>query len=1104
MKYTFIIFLFSTFLAFSEDTQEWKTLGVYANAKESYKLLVLGNNNVDLDIKLSLDNSEISIQNGPEKKGFNEYIILNPQKKLNSYKLEYRATKTTLYQPHVEVISEKLISGNELVYYQMLNYISQIWFSKPENYKSSARNTCNELLTNESYYIHFAETLSFCGQLFVVLEDNDLLLEFIEKYDEPESENKFISYKIQEYKALVYASLNQFELAMIEFKELLMQLDKDKYLNDTWLLKKELVRGNLGLYKSIFSFHENLTIEGFDEINTAIENSLIKGDYQTIAKLFQSLATYYTFVDRKEEALAALDVAIDYQNKSNSDEYLSNIHNQIGVIYFQLNQLSKAQYHYRKTLELIDNEFDSNKIKINLARTYLISGDNKKALRYYTNSLNYFLKTKSKYLIAYLYNKLGIIERLNHSFSAAIELHLKSISAYKSISNVRLIESINELGFDYYSKGEYKRAQKIASSALIISGFQQIEHKESKSIHPSIKNLINVQNFKITNDKFQFLMKFSLEELNIINKEISFIDRKNTTTQELISQFLLIKSCFQEASNVIELKNEIADLAQFKVFNQLPLNYQLGIYELQLDFENKNHNLENIHIIANNALEKINGVRSKFDVSGLALYWSNQAKIIMDKYVNILVEHEQYSKIFNLLEKYYAINLREKRHNSTLENVKQKSIKLQKALQHYLKLERESQLLKDEELQKNADEAKEHLLALKKDGENQLPTIKLNYLSLKNVQKQLSKNELFLRYYVNSENSFVYIVDKYSYEIKTLPNKRDLEKLVSRYLEGIKSKRFIEITKQNSVFKKIMPYEKIYSHAYNKLIIVPDGVLNLMPFSSLNISQNTNEYQALTTEANVERIYSASDYFSIIDIPPKQTTISIFANPDFLKNNKNPKIQSYLSSDNKLWEFSPLPYTQLESEYIQNIFGNKIVNIFSGKKATNKNFLSELNRKSTIIHIATHGFFNNEDLENVGIATSVINENNELSEGILTMREILFNLFESNLAVISGCETTLGKQINGEGFNSLSRGLLSQGVGAVIGTIWSISDRATPLFMKEFYTNLKALNGNVSKALNLSKKNFATLSKFRRYRHPYYWAGFVLTSSNKKLSEKIF
>jgi CHAT domain-containing protein len=120
------------------------------------------------------------------------------------------------------------------------------------------------------------------------------------------------------------------------------------------------------------------------------------------------------------------------------------------------------------------------------------------------------------------------------------------------------------------------------------------------------------------------------------------------------------------------------------------------------------------------------------------------------------------------------------------------------------------------------------------------------------------------------------------------------------------------------------------------------------------------------------------------------------------------------------------------------------------------------------------------------------------------MREVLYKPFTSNLVVISGCETTLGKEINGEGFNSLSRGLLSQGVGSVIGTIWSISDRATPEFMQAFYTHLKQQQGNVSLALKLTKQSFVTDSKLRRYRHPYYWAGFVLTSSNQSISESIF
>ena len=80
-----------------------------------------------------------------------------------------------------------------------------------------------------------------------------------------------------------------------------------------------------------------------------------------------------------------------------------------------------------------------------------------------------------------------------------------------------------------------------------------------------------------------------------------------------------------------------------------------------------------------------------------------------------------------------------------------------------------------------------------------------------------------------------------------------------------------------------------------------------------------------------------------------------------------------------------------------------------------------------------------------------------------------------------------------EGVNSMARGVIAQGAGAVIGTLWPIPDRPTAKFMNYFYNNLKDNEGNVSHALAGAKRSFMNSGQFK---HPYFWSGFVLTSAN--------
>jgi CHAT domain-containing protein len=156
---------------------------------------------------------------------------------------------------------------------------------------------------------------------------------------------------------------------------------------------------------------------------------------------------------------------------------------------------------------------------------------------------------------------------------------------------------------------------------------------------------------------------------------------------------------------------------------------------------------------------------------------------------------------------------------------------------------------------------------------------------------------------------------------------------------------------------------------------------------------------------------------------------------------------------------------------------------------------------SKILHIASHGYFNESMPDIVGIVVARPDGASSDGPGFVTMTRLLSKPIRSNMVVISGCETLRGEAFAGEGLNSLSRGVLSQGAGSVIGTLWPIPDRPTARFMEEFYTKLKVHDGDAGRALNQTKKAFMSMG---RYKHPYYWSGFILTSTNKYFDSDVF
>ncbi|MFM7487509.1 MAG: CHAT domain-containing protein, partial [Cytophagales bacterium] len=138
------------------------------------------------------------------------------------------------------------------------------------------------------------------------------------------------------------------------------------------------------------------------------------------------------------------------------------------------------------------------------------------------------------------------------------------------------------------------------------------------------------------------------------------------------------------------------------------------------------------------------------------------------------------------------------------------------------------------------------------------------------------------------------------------------------------------------------------------------------------------------------------------------------------------------------------------------------------------------------VHFATHGVVDEENPASSRIFLS----NSATDDGSLYAGEIYNLNLNANLAVLSACQTGLGKISKGEGVIGLSRALIYAGAKNIVVSLWTVADESTAQLMTYFYKEVGLQpTQNFNRSLQLAKLKMITESRFS---NPYYWAPFVL------------
>jgi CHAT domain-containing protein len=148
-------------------------------------------------------------------------------------------------------------------------------------------------------------------------------------------------------------------------------------------------------------------------------------------------------------------------------------------------------------------------------------------------------------------------------------------------------------------------------------------------------------------------------------------------------------------------------------------------------------------------------------------------------------------------------------------------------------------------------------------------------------------------------------------------------------------------------------------------------------------------------------------------------------------------------------------------------------------------------RRYKIIHLATHGFALPEVPELSGVAMSIFPLAQGGEDGYLTAPEIARLGLQADIAVLSACQTGLGRIYGGEGVAGLTGALLMGGANRALVSLWPVSDAGTMYFMRDLYTLTTREGKSYDEAVNIVKRHFIEGAYGESFRDIHIWAPFI-------------
>lgn len=842
---------------------------------------------------------------------------------------------------------------------------------------------------------------------------------------------------------------------------------------------------------------------------------------------FAQLGEYRSLLKYGKEALSLAQSLNDRRLEGSVENFVGGANDFLG-------EVKEALIHYERAVVLARaNGFQAAEASVlnNIGKIYSDASDQQKALEYYLQALPLYKPLGIQLAEGITLNNIGIAYNKLGEPQKALDYLQQALPRFRALGS-KGPESLtlNNIGQAYSRLGDYEKALSYYLQA------QKIQQQTGNKVQEA-ETLDQLGMLYSQQNQPQKALEYHQQALQLLRASAQI--RREAVSLSNLGHVYTVLGRPDEGLDYFT-----HSLAIFRRLGDL--NNAATALEGQARAEQQRGNLSESRKNIEESLALIETVRARTGSPNLRASYLASREKAYEFLVDLLMQQHAKdpgkghdAEALQASERGRARSLTEmlnETHVDILQGVSADLVKKEREIRQSLnaKAQRQIQLVALKGNQQEIDTLKKEISALEDEYQQVQAAIRKSSpqyaaltqpqpLGLKAIQQQLDPNTVLLEYSLGDARSYLWVVTPEALKTYELPKRAEIEKVaqqVSGSLAARSDVKSLETPAQRKV--RIAQEDTNFQQAANelsrmilapaatqlrgrRLVIVADGALQLVPFAALSAASR----RPLILDHELVNLPSASAFAvqrqNLSNRQPAPKAVAVIADPVFSVNDPRFKagaavaqsttpdltriIEHLSGSGSGQLSIPRLPFTRQEADRILAIApagsSLKALDFRANRSIATSDELS----KYRYVHFATHGYLDTSRSGLSAIVLSLIDEAGKPQDGFLRTHDIYNLKLPAELVVLSACETGLGKNVQGEGFEGLMRAFMYAGARRVVVSLWNVNDKATAELMQRLYTGILRSNKTPAAALRAAQ---IEMLRTAQWQSPYYWAAFVM------------